>query len=47
MGWKKKYPDRPATVDTPYTGIEKHRPQTIVMRDEWLACKKQAGLIKE
>jgi hypothetical protein len=47
MAWKKKYPDRPAAVDTPYTGIENLRPETIAMRDEWLAWKKQVGLIKE
>lgn len=47
MTWKKKYPDRPAAVDMPYTGIENLRPETLAMRDDWLAWKKQVGLIEE
>ena len=46
LTWKKQYPDKPAAVDTPYTGIENLRPETLAMREEWLTWKKQIGLIK-
>lgn len=43
MAWKQRYPDLPAAVDTPYSGISNLRPETIEMRDEWLAWKRQIG----
>jgi len=46
LAWKKKYPDKPAPTGVPYTGIENLRPETIAMRDDWLAWKRQIGAIK-
>lgn len=41
--WKQQYPDLPAAVDTPYSGIANLRPETLAMRDEWLEWKRQIG----
>lgn len=46
MTWKERYPDLPAAVDTPYSGIANLRPETIKMRDEWLAWKRQIGALE-
>ena len=46
QAWKKKYPDEPAAIDTPYTGIENLRPETLSMREEWLKWKRDIGMIK-
>lgn len=46
LAWKQRYPDLPAAVDTPYTGIANLRPETIEMRDQWLAWKRQIGAIE-
>lgn len=46
LAWKKKYPDKPAPKGLPYTGIENLRPETIAMRDDWLAWKRQIGAIE-
>ncbi|WP_420415376.1 sulfatase-like hydrolase/transferase [Roseibium sp.] len=43
MAWKKRYPDLPAAVDTPYSGIDNLRPETVAMREEWLTWKRQIG----
>ena len=46
LAWKKKYPDLPAARELPYTGIENLRPETIAMREEWLAWKRQIGAME-
>ena len=46
QAWKKKYPDEPAAVDTPYSGIENLRPETVSMRDEWLKWKRDVGAMQ-
>ncbi|MGI9520053.1 MAG: sulfatase-like hydrolase/transferase [Hyphomicrobiaceae bacterium] len=46
LAWKKKYPDKPAPKGVPYTGIENLRPETIAMRNDWLAWKRQIGAMK-
>ena len=46
LAWKQRYPDLPAAVDTPYSGIENLRPETLEMRDEWLTWKRQIGAIE-
>ena len=46
QAWKKKYPDEPAAVDTPYSGIENLRPETVSMRDEWLKWKRDVGVMQ-
>jgi arylsulfatase len=46
LAWKKKYPDLPAAKEMPYTGIENLRPETIAMREEWLAWKRQIGAME-
>ena len=46
LAWKTKYPDLPAARGMPYTGIENLRPETIAMREEWLAWKRQIGAME-
>ena len=46
LAWKERYPDLPAAVDTPYSGIENLRPETVAMRDAWLAWKRQIGALE-
>ena len=37
MAFKKKFPDRKETFDTPYDGISNLRPETKVFVDNYLA----------
>lgn len=46
QAWKELHPDMPAPRAMPYEGIENLRPETIAMRDDWLAWKRQIGSMK-
>ncbi len=41
LAWKQRYPDKPAATGLPYSGIENLRPETLAMREEWLAWVQQ------